>query len=98
MKRLIVIIKILLFSSVGFGHPSVDLLSIFHKKPAYESSKSAFLSPQIIKAISGNPNFTISNRNYILTYQSFTHYLNAYPIFNNGKLYMLPDDEDNGGK
>jgi hypothetical protein len=36
MKRLIVFIKILLFSSVGFGCPSAILLSNNHEKPAYE--------------------------------------------------------------
>ena len=96
MKRLIVIIKILLFSIVGFGHPSGGLISNFHERSINEFSYNTLMSPQTIKTIIDYHDTTITNQNCILTYQVFTKYLNTCSIFNNEKFFMLSYEEDNG--
>lgn len=81
MKRLIVIIKIFLFSSFGFGHPSEGHLSNLHERPEYEFSYNTFLSPQIIVLIIDNQDTTSANQNCIITYQDFAKCLNVYAYF-----------------
>jgi hypothetical protein len=105
MKRLFVIIKILLFSSVGlFGHPFDGFLIYFHTKPTFEFFEETFankhdadgrnvytLTLQRFKAVTDN---SYTAKKYI----KFMKYFNphTYPFINNGEFYMLSCGEDSG--
>jgi len=89
MKRLIVIIKILLSTIVGFGCPSGALNSFFHSKTEFE----IFQEPSYI--LDTLPSYTIEptfeNPDILNSHQSILVVLDSkiYPPVNNGGLYML---------
>jgi hypothetical protein len=81
MKRLIVIIKTLLFTSLGFGYPSGVLISDIH-----EITQSVTFSEQIVM-IKVNPS------DITQSYQSFIKNLSTdtCSFINMNNLYILSD-------
>jgi hypothetical protein len=96
MKKLIIVIGILLFTTSAFGHPFSGLLSIFHERPAFEFRQKPFaikqgtdgryvydLTPQKFKAMLAKPDM----RAYLSKY--------TYSFFIGDRFYMLSYDTCN---